>query len=257
LALHALTHLEAELDTAIAPDSDASHSGSFDFDDIVLDGISFSYPSKNNDGVFSVGPFKDTLRKGELLFIIGGNGSGKSTFLKLLTGLYYPSAGGIHVGTKQVDHTNYQAYRELFTTVYTDFHLFDKIYGVADLQQADVEYWLEKMHLQHKVSYQDGGFTSTSLSTGQRKRLALIAALLENKPVLVLDEFAADQDPGFRKYFYEILLMELKATGKTIIAVTHDDHYFHVADRVLKMDEGLMSPYDKPHNVHPSANPSR
>jgi putative ATP-binding cassette transporter len=255
LAIHDLTQLEAEMDGAIAPESNAVQHACFDFDDILLNDISFNYPNKGDDVAFSVGPFKDRLRRGELLFIIGGNGSGKSTFLKLLTGLYYPSAGTIHVGTELVKHGNYQAYRELFTTVYTDFHLFDKIYGVNDLQPSDVAYWLEKMHLQHKVKYQDGGFTSTSLSTGQRKRLALIAALLEDKPVLILDEFAADQDPGFRKYFYEILLMELKAMGKTIIAVTHDDHYFHVADRVLKMDEGKLLPYDAPHNARPSANP--
>jgi putative pyoverdin transport system ATP-binding/permease protein len=96
------------------------------------------------------------------------------------------------------------------------------------------------MHMQHKVSYENGGFNSTDLSTGQRKRLALIAAILEDKPILILDEFAADQDPGFRKYFYETILIELKAMGKTVIAVTHDDHYFHVADRILKMDEGRV-----------------
>lgn len=255
LAIHDLTQLETEMDAAIAPESTAIQNSCFDFDDLHLTDISFSYPSKNDDLVFSVGPFEGTLHRGELLFIIGGNGSGKSTFLKLLTGLYYPSTGAIHVGTALVKHGNYQAYRELFTTVYTDFHLFDKIYGVNNLQAEDVTYWLEKMHLQHKVKYQDGGFTSTSLSTGQRKRLALIAALLEDKPILILDEFAADQDPSFRKYFYEVLLLELKALGKTIIAVTHDDHYFHVADRVLKMDEGKLLPYDTLHDFHPPVTP--
>lgn len=124
--------------------------------------------------------------------------------------------------------------------MFTDFHLFDKLYGIPDLDKAQVDYWLEKMWMQHKVEFRDGGFTSTSLSTGQRQRLAFIAAILEDKPILILDEFTADQAPAFRKYFYETLLSELKGMGKTVIAVTHDDHYFHVADKILKMDEGKI-----------------
>ncbi len=240
LAINDLTLLEEEMDAAIPHEPSDSRQTSFDFHEIALNDIFFTYPGKNNEATFSAGPFRETVYKGELLFIIGGNGSGKSTFLKLLTGLYYPTEGHIQVGADFVKHDNYQAYRELFTTVFTDFHLFDKIYGIKDLDKSDVDHWLEKMHMQHKVNYQNGGFTSTSLSTGQRKRLALIAAILERKPILILDEFAADQDPGFRKYFYETILMELKAMGMTVIAVTHDDHYFHVADRVLKMDEGKL-----------------
>ncbi|SJM91307.1 Cyclic peptide transporter [Crenothrix polyspora] len=245
IAINDLTFLEEEMDAAIPHEPADTRPVSFNFHKITLEGLCFTYPGKSNEALFSAGPFQETVHEGELLFIIGGNGSGKSTFLKLLTGLYYPTQGTIQVGTDRVDPANYQAYRELFTTVFTDFHLFDKIYGIKNLAKADVDYWLEKMHMQHKVKYQDGGFTSTSLSTGQRKRLALIAAILEEKPILILDEFAADQDPGFRKYFYETLLIELKTMGMTVIAVTHDDHYFHVADRVLKMDEGRMAAYER------------
>ena len=140
----------------------------------------------------------------------------------------------------RIDADNYAAYRSLFSIIFTDFHLFDRFYGVAEVDPATVHLWLEKMQIRHKVEYRDGGFTTTNLSTGQRKRLAFIAAMLENRPILVVDEFAADQDPQFRQYFYETLLDEVRNMGKTIIAVTHDDHYFHVADRVWKMDEGRI-----------------
>ena len=54
------------------------------------------------------------------------------------------------------------------------------------------------------------------------------------------DEWAADQDPEFRRYFYDVLLPGLKAEGRTLIVVTHDDRYFHVADQVVFMEEGRV-----------------
>ena len=238
LAIDDLIELESSMDAAIANESSVTVQEALPFHEITFTDVCFSYQGKDPESGFSCGPFRETIRRGEILFIIGGNGSGKSTFLKLLTGLYNPSAGEIKVDDIIVDKDNYQAYRELFAAVFADFHLFDRIYGIPGLDPAEVDYWLEKMDMHRKVRFQGGGFTSTSLSGGQRKRLALIAAILEKKPILVLDEFAADQDPGFRKYFYESILNELKRAGITVIAVTHDDHYFHVADRILKMDEG-------------------
>ena len=245
LAIDDLHQLEALMNQA-TPDQANEQATPLptDFQRIVLDDLSFTYPNGNGDS-FTIGPLQQTFHAGELVFIIGSNGSGKSTFLKLLTGLYYPSSGTIQVDEQCIQADNQQAYRELFSTVFTDFHLFDKLYGLETLDPAQVAYWLEKMQLQHKVQWQNGGFTTTNLSTGQRKRLAFIAAVLEDKPILVLDEFAADQDPNFREYFYQTLLQELKAAGKTIIAVTHDDHYFQVAERVIKMDEGQLASYSR------------
>ena len=241
LAVEDVFALETLMDNAIARSQVISTStASFkDFNTLSIDKMQFSYPSTNG-AAFGVGPFNEKIQRGELLFIIGGNGSGKSTFLKLLTGLYYPQEGGLSVDDTLIDAGNYAAYRSLFSIIFTDFHLFDKFYGVPDVDVQTVNEWLEKMQIQHKVEYKNGGFTSTNLSTGQRKRLAFIAAMLEDRPILVIDEFAADQDPQFRQYFYETLLGEVKGMGKTIIAVTHDDHYFHVADRVWKMDEGRI-----------------
>ena len=244
MAIGDLFLLESEMDDASSKleKTSLSETAFFDFSTITIDGLSFRYPG-SDESSFSSGPFDEHISRGELLFIIGGNGSGKSTFLKLLTGLYYPVAGKLSVDSTVVQSNAYLAYREMFSVIFTDFYLFDKFYGVSNLDPEKINYWLKKMRMEHKVQYQDGGFTSTSLSTGQRKRLAFIAAMLEEKPILIIDEFAADQDPQFREYFYETLLPELKSTGKTIIAVTHDDHYFHVADRVLKMDEGRFVDY--------------
>jgi putative ATP-binding cassette transporter len=244
LSIEELDLLEEEMDKAIAGEESVNKNQVFsNFEKIKVKDVSFSYPGPrpDKDTDFLAGPFNEHITRGELLFIIGGNGSGKSTFIKLLTGLYYPDKGSIYVDSSKIDRTNYLAYRSLFSAIFTDFHLFDKFYGVENDNAEKVNYWLKKMKMQDKVHYRDGGFTRTSLSTGQRKRLALIAAMLEDRPVLVMDEFAADQDPQFRQYFYEVLLPEIKAMGKTVIAVTHDDHYFHVADRILKMEEGRMT----------------
>lgn len=241
MAIGDLLTLEEEMDAAISKQSTVDTDFFKNFKTLTVNNVEFSY-SDGNQG-FSVGPVNTTIAKGELLFIIGGNGSGKSTLLKLLTGLYYPARGRFQVDSGPVNDFNYPAYRSLFSVIFTDFYLFDKLYGIKDVSSEEVNYWLEKMQMLHKVSFHEGGFTSVDLSTGQRKRLAFIAAILENKPILVLDEFAADQDPQFRKYFYETLLLELKDRGVTVIAVTHDDHYFHVADRIMKMDEGMLSDY--------------
>lgn len=251
LSIDELVSLEAEMDNAIvngvatAEGRWGNEDANVDFSSfkrISMSGVRFSYPQSESD--FLAGDFNESIHKGELLFIIGGNGSGKSTYLKLLTGLYYPSQGSLFVDSTVVDKGNYPEYRNLFSVIFTDFHLFDKFYGLENISSDKVDYWLKKMRMQDKVAYQNGGFTRTSLSTGQRKRLAFIAAILEDKPILVMDEFAADQDPQFRQYFYETLLSEIKAMGKTVIAVTHDDHYFHVADRLLKMTEGMILEYE-------------
>jgi putative ATP-binding cassette transporter len=232
--------LEKEIDTAIHQEPLHSEISYANFKEIQIKGVSFSYPKQKTAASFSVGPIVEKITAGELLFVIGGNGSGKSTFLKLLVGLYYPSEGAIYVDQEMIDDS-YQNYRELFSIIFTDFHLFDRLYGVEEIDEKIVNYWLKKMWMDKITRFRKGRFTNTDLSTGQRKRLAFIAAILEDKPILILDEFAADQDPDFRRYFYEEILLELKEKGKTVIAVTHDDHYFHVADRVLKMDSGQLT----------------
>jgi putative pyoverdin transport system ATP-binding/permease protein len=231
--------LEAQLDQMNASQSHLISKTPIDtFQKIRLANTTFRYTDSSDNALFSVGPLDMTLNRGEMLFIVGGNGSGKSTLLKLLTGLYYPATGFISVDDDKIDQTHYHNYRELFSIIFTDFHLFDKLYGLHQIDEQLLKSLLHSMQLDQKTQYADGQFTNLELSTGQKKRLAFITAILENKPIYVFDELAADQDPAFRQYFYEVVLQELKQQGKTIIAVTHDDKYFHVADRVLKMEYG-------------------
>jgi putative pyoverdin transport system ATP-binding/permease protein len=198
----------------------------------------FSYPSENGNPGYTIGPLNVTITAGEVLFIRGGNGSGKSTLLKLLTGLYQPLSGGWWVNDRPLQATDYHRYRNMFSIIFTDFHLFDRLYGLSEIDVEKLSSLLQSMDLAGKTSYYEGRFSNLHLSTGQRKRLSLVVALLEEKPLLVFDEWAADQDPTFRQHFYEIILPELKSQGRTVIAATHDDRYFHAADRVLKMEYG-------------------
>lgn len=189
---------------------------------------------------FDVGPINLTIRAGETVFITGGNGSGKSTLVKLLTGLYRPVTGELLLNGIPVVAGDTQAFRDRFCAVFSDFYLFRKLYGVDLPDGEDWRAWLREMEIDDKVAITDGAFSTIDLSAGQKKRLALVGAILENKPLVVLDEWAADQDPQFRRKFYDILLPRLKAQGKTIVAVTHDDRFFHIADRRLHMEDGQL-----------------
>lgn len=206
--------------------------------EIVFTDLSFEYPKKGLNEQFAVGPISLHVKKGTITFITGGNGCGKSTFLKLACGLYYPEKGNITVDYKDINKKNYHNYRELFSIIFTDFHLFQKLYGLRNYEQSIVDNLLNEMQIDKKTQVIDGLITNIQLSTGQRKRLALVAAILENKSVYIFDEVAADQDPQFKKYFYKVLLPKLKESGKTIIAVTHDEYFFNDCDYRYKIENG-------------------
>lgn len=208
------------------------------FKKIYFKNITFNYKDSGGMPSFTVGPVDLTINRGEVLFIVGGNGSGKSTLLKLLTGLYKPDSGSIKVDNIQVTGSNSQGLSELYSCIFTDFHLFDRLYGVLDVEEEKVNNLIDIMQLKDKISFENGRFSNLNLSTGQRKRLALIASLLEDKEIYVFDEWAADQDAHFRKYFYENILKQLKEKGKTVIAVTHDDRYWGLSDRLIKLELG-------------------
>ncbi|AYN27007.1 MULTISPECIES: multidrug ABC transporter permease/ATP-binding protein [Buttiauxella] len=195
------------------------------------------------DNTFCVGPLNLTIKRGELLFLIGGNGSGKSTLAMLLTGLYQPVSGAIYLDGKKIDASNQDDYRKLFSAVFTDVWLFDRLLGPQGKQanSALVSSWLERLKMSEKLELENGTILNLKLSKGQRKRVALLLALAEERDIILLDEWAADQDPHFRREFYQVLLPLMQQMGKTIFAISHDDHYFVHADRLLEMRQGQLS----------------
>ncbi len=219
----------------------ASETLAVDFEEIRMKGVMFSYPAPADELPFTVGPLEVTIRRNEVIFITGGNGSGKSTLIKLLTRLYHPQRGRLTCDEAEIIPSRLAAYRGMMAPVFSDFHLFSKLYGLEGIDRIKVAELLDWMEMGRVSGFEGDHFTRTDLSTGQRKRLALIGALLEAKPILILDEWAADQDAHFRFRFYRELLPELKRRGLTIIAVTHDDHYFDAADRRLHVEEGQLT----------------
>jgi putative ATP-binding cassette transporter len=205
-------------------------------------GVTHRYRGERDERCFTLGPLDLTLRPGELVFLIGGNGSGKTTLSLLLVGLYAPEQGEIRLGGRRITEANRESYRQRFSAVFSDFYLFDSLLGFRSRElDAEARAYLAGLQLDHKVRIENGEFSTVNLSQGQRKRLALLVAYLEDRPFYVFDEWAADQDPVFKKIFYTEILPALKARGKTVVVITHDDSYFHVADRCLRLAEGQIS----------------
>lgn len=209
---------------------------------LELIGVSHSYHREQEDESFMLGPIGLTLRPGEVVFLVGGNGSGKSTLAKVITGLYPPAGGEIRINGIQVGDHNRDDYRQCFSAVFSDFYLFDRASARpgSDADRRSREY-LERLHLSHKVRIEDGVFSTTQLSSGQRKRLALLSAYIEDRPFYLFDEWASDQDPVFKEVFYTQILPDLKALGRAVLVITHDDRYFGCADRLIRLDYGRIT----------------
>jgi putative ATP-binding cassette transporter len=225
--------------------------------ELRLVGVTHAYRTERPDERFTLGPLDLTFRPGEIVFVVGGNGSGKSTLAKIITGLYPPESGEIRLDGMPIDDVNREWYRQHFSAIFADSYLFDRLPGLDPTGHGEhdghaghgehgtlderARRHLEVLRLADKVHVEDGRLSTVELSQGQRKRLMLLAAYLEDRPICVFDEWAADQDPTFRRYFYTQLLPEMKSRGKSIIAISHDEQYFHLADRVLKLDYGRLA----------------
>ncbi|MCA9267904.1 MAG: cyclic peptide export ABC transporter [Planctomycetales bacterium] len=219
-------------------DDQSSGLGSPPFESLELCGVTHLYDAVDRHG-FQLGPIDFQLAAGEALFIAGGNGSGKTTLAKLLTGLYTPQQGTIRLNGQVISQRSIGNYRQLFSTVFVEGHLFDRILGV-EYEVASLRYWDALLGIEDKVDMETGRLRVGELSRGQHKRLALLVACLEDRPILVFDEWAAEQDPGFKEVFYHRILPELKSRGRTVVAITHDDRFFHAADRVVKLTDGRI-----------------
>ncbi|HXU29957.1 MAG TPA: cyclic peptide export ABC transporter [Thermoanaerobaculia bacterium] len=222
-----------------------------DWSAIDLAGLRHTYRAEGAGGEsesFTLGPIDLSFSPGELVFLVGGNGSGKTTLAKILLGLYPPEEGELRFGGRPVTDANRAAYRDHFAVVFSDFFLFDRLVGAGGgLEELDVDAlrYLERLRLTSKVRVEGGQLSTIELSQGQRKRLALLAAYLEDRPIYLFDEWAADQDPFFKQIFYRELLPELKKRGKTVFVISHDDHYYDMADRLIKLDAGKVE-FDVP-----------
>jgi putative ATP-binding cassette transporter len=248
VALELLLELERKLELVLertlarAHDPWASEPGPG-----TIEAVQLQFHYEHDDRSFAIGPIDLRIEPGKIVFLTGGNGSGKSTLFAVLTGLYPPTAGELRHADVVVTASVAAAYRERFSAVFARPHLFGKLYGNLDADPAEVVRLLERMQIAGKTRFVDRGFSSLALSTGQRKRLAMVVALLDDRPIFAFDEWAADQDPEFRQFFYEELLPSLAKAGKTVIAVTHDDRYFGCADMLVTMRDGKVI------SIHPDS----
>jgi putative ATP-binding cassette transporter len=221
------------------------------YERIALEGVTHRYWREKENEVFTLGPVDLTFQPGELVYLIGGNGSGKTTLAKMIVGLYPPESGRILLNGREVDEAMRDIYRQHFSVVFNDFFLFDTLFGIKlDNLDGVAAMLLDELQLSHKVSIENGVFSTLDLSQGQRKRLALLVTYLEDRPFYLFDEWAADQDPLFKDVFYRRLLPSLKAKGKTVVVITHDDRYFHLADRYIKLESGQVVETGKGRDLH-------
>ncbi len=224
--------------------------------ELRLQGVTHTYRGDREDTHFTLGPIDLTLYPGQIVFLVGGNGSGKSTLAKLITGLYQPEQGQICFDGQTIDESNREWYRQHFSVVFADFFLFDRLLGLSNQHLDDqAQHYLKRLQLDHKVSVAQGRLSTLNLSQGQRKRLTLLTAYLEDRPIYLFDEWAADQDPIFKHLFYTEFLPQLRQQGKTILVISHDDHYFQGGDRLIKLDYGQVE-YDSTWSIPPQKSDS-
>ncbi|MDO9105569.1 MAG: cyclic peptide export ABC transporter [Methylovulum sp.] len=256
VALKRVRKLGQSLQRQPTPRGKAILSEWADFRSLSLQNLTHNFHREKENRNFTLGPINLDFKPGELVFLVGGNGSGKTTLAMLLIGLYHPEQGAIKLNGISVTDNNRDAYLQNFSVVFADFYLFDGLFGFnADKVSMQAMDYLERLHLNHKVTMTNGRFSTLHLSQGQRKRLALLISYLEDRPFYVFDEWAADQDPEFKELFYTELLPALKAKNKTILAITHDDRYFHLADRCIKLEEGRIIAIEYPPNNLKAATP--
>jgi len=244
MALRKIQELDVSLIQEQAPETSISQlSIESSWSTFELRAVTFQYaPDYQTNESFTLGPINFSIKPGEIVLIAGGNGSGKTTLVKLLSGLYTPHEGQILLNNIPITQDNRKWLREHLAVIFSDFHLFEDLANMINAPQ-DTQFltFQKELHLENKVTLADGSYTFSGLSHGQRRRLALLLAFIDDRPIYLFDEWAADQDPYFKNFFYHKYLPELKARGRSAIVVTHDDRYFHVGDRVMKMENGKMT----------------
>jgi putative pyoverdin transport system ATP-binding/permease protein len=229
----ALNDLDEEcvVDSAVEPLAIRSRFG--------VRNVAYKYQNLEDGRNFFLSPISLMFYRGEINFIVGPNGSGKSTLAKLLSLHYLPSEGCVFFDDAEINSGNILGARSNIAVIYSNYYLFSRVYqNFESVDEERIKMYLDWFGLTGKTEIVNGVFTTTDLSDGQRRRLALIVALLEDKEIYFFDEWAADQDPGFKKVFYEDVLPFMRRANKFVIVITHDDRYFECADRLIFMDSG-------------------
>ncbi|WP_047994508.1 ATP-binding cassette domain-containing protein [Puniceibacterium sp. IMCC21224] len=241
-AQYALTEIDAfqarVAELSARREQDIISEESDPFQSLELANLSYRH---GGDQGFAITDIDLALTRNEIVFMTGGNGSGKTTLLRVLTGLYPRRTGDILLNGTPTPLYQQQSYRNLFSTVFADFHVFPEPYGLDEAGLKRFEYWLTELGIRAKFGPDLRTIDPAALSTGQKKRLGLALALAEDRQILILDEWAADQDPETRRRFYREILPGLRDAGKTILAATHDEQYFDCCDRRVHMAAGHLN----------------
>lgn len=217
-----------------------------DWNSMNLRSVCYKYTApetKSNSNEFCIGPINIKIKRGQITFIVGGNGSGKSTLAKIISLHYFPELGEVAFDDAVVTSETLNSYRQEIACIYTDYYLFKEVHSSNSengLLGNQVDDYLKRLELKGKVEFLDGKFTTLKLSDGQRRRLALLVAFLDDKRLYIFDEWAADQDPNFKEVFYFEILPSLKKQGKAVVAISHDDRYFGIADQIIHMEDGVI-----------------
>ncbi|NQY62445.1 MAG: cyclic peptide export ABC transporter [Alteromonadaceae bacterium] len=210
-----------------------------DWSEYRVQGLGYKYSQDDSD--FALKPTTLTFKRNQITYIVGGNGSGKSTLSKCLTLHYTPTSGDVLFDDDPLKESQLESARQQISAIYSDYHLFDRLLGIQSPEiQEQIDEYFRYLELDGKVKIVDGKFSTTSLSDGQKKRLALLVLLLEDRDICLFDEWAADQDPRFKEIFYKKILPNLKAKNKVIIVITHDDRFFELADQIVVMEDGKL-----------------
>lgn len=210
------------------------------FETIALKSASAVHGSREVS-TFVLGPVNFEIKRGEIAFLIGNNGSGKTTFMNVIAGLLDLAEGSIEVDGVVLKPQDMAAYRSHISAIFAQFHVFRQMYGLENIDTTKAAAVFEKVGLKDMTGIDNATITRLDLSAGQRRRLALAIVLLEDRDFLILDEFVADQDPGQREYFFKTLLPELKSRGKTILVSTHDMQWIDCCDRLYRFDDGKFA----------------
>lgn len=219
--------------------------------DIVFKNVSFKYEGSKVDVLHNVNL---TIRKGERIAIVGHNGAGKSTFVKLLMRLYDVSSGSIHVGNNDIRNYRLSKYKELYGVIFQDFKIFalsvmdnvllkrnyskeEEVEGVKALESSGI--YNKIMNYKKGVESQltrEFDKEGITMSGGEQQKLAISRVFAKSCDICILDEPSSALDPLSEYEIFENMLEACQ--GKTVIFISHRLASTALADRIYLFENG-------------------